>query len=140
MSANANFSYAIHILTYLATTPEPSSSAEIACSLNTNPVTVRKLMGVLREADLVQTLAGSAGGAMLKRPASQITLGDVYRLVKDDHLFGLHASEPSISCPIGRNIQRVLVANFTQVEGIVAQALMKVSLQDIVDEVFSTES
>jgi len=139
MSTNSNFAYAIHILTFLAQADEPQSSAYIASSLNTNPVTVRKLMSVLREGGLVDTVHGSTGGAVLHKKAEDITLGDVYALVKDEHPFGLHPADPNINCPIGRNIQGVLVRVFNETDRLIARALMKVSIQDVLAEVLECE-
>jgi Rrf2 family protein len=142
MSANSNFTYAVHILSFLASGQTPFSSAVIADSINTNPVTVRRLIGVLREAGLVETVAGSTGGALLKRPAADITLGHVYEALQDKHeyLFGLHPSEPNPQCPIGRNIQKILVQHFEALDGVVKRALMRVTIQDIVDEVMMAEA
>lgn len=139
MSANSNFSYAIHILTYLSSPGTVVSSAEIAASIQTNPVTVRRLIGVLREAGLVDTLPGSSGGASLARPASAITLGDVYSATKDDQLFGGHHSRPNVQCLIGRNIERVLLRHFAEVDEVVRRALMRVTIQDIMDEVLAVD-
>lgn len=135
MSTNSNFAYAIHILTFLAQSTEPQSSAYIAGSLNTNPVTVRRLISVLREGGLVETVQGSTGGATLRQPADQITLADVYTLIKDEHPFGLHPSEPSPVCPIGRNIQQVLVRIFDDTDKLISRALQKLTIQDVVTEV-----
>jgi len=140
MSANSNFSYAIHILTYLSSPGTVVSSAEIADSIKTNPVTVRRLIGVLREAGLVTTVPGSAGGAQLARPAAAITLGDVYSATKDEQLFGGHHNRPNIECPIGRNIEQVLLRHFGEVDEIVKRALMRVTIQDIMAEVMAGET
>ena len=57
-------SVAIHILTMLALKGECVVTSElIAESVNTNPVVIRRLMGLLREAGLVDSRpgAGAAG-------------------------------------------------------------------------------
>jgi DNA-binding IscR family transcriptional regulator len=135
MSANANFTTAIHILTFLAGQTEPTASSFIAASLNTNPVTVRRMILRLREARLVETVAGSTGGAMLGQDASRITLADVYAVVKEDLPFGLHPQPPSEMCPVGRNIQHILAPVFQNVDGLIAIALAKLTIQDIWDQV-----
>jgi DNA-binding IscR family transcriptional regulator len=139
MSANANFTTAIHILTFLAGQTEPSSSAFIAASLNTNPVTVRRMVSRLREARLVETVAGSSGGAMLGQDASRITLADIYAVVKEELPFGLHPQPPSEMCPVGRNIQQILAPVFHDVDGLIATALKKLTIQDIWEEVVVCE-
>lgn len=134
--SNANFAFAVHILTLLSSSEEPLSSAFIAASLNTNPVTVRRLTGVLREGRLVETTQGSQGGARLRRKPQDITLGDVYTAVKaEEYPFGLHPAAPSPECPIGCNIHKVLVKVFEETDRVIIRALMKLSIQDILDEV-----
>ena len=139
MSANANFTTAIHILTFLASQTEPASSSFIAASLNTNPVTVRRMVSHLREARLVETVAGSTGGAMLAQDAARITLADVYAVVKEESPFGLHPQPPSEMCPVGRNIQNVLAPVFREVDGLIAIALSKLTIQDIWGQVVVCE-
>src|SRR5687768_3745505 len=100
---------AVHILAYLAwRRGEPSTSERIAGSVNTNPVVVRRIMGALREAGLVQAQPGAGGGATLLRGPGEITLRDVYRAVEDGgELFSVHA-DPCQHCGIGSNIRQVL--------------------------------
>jgi DNA-binding IscR family transcriptional regulator len=135
MSANANFTMAIHILAFLAEESEPASSAYIASSLNAHPVTVRRMISHLRAGGLVDTVAGSLGGAQLIKPPSDITLGDVYQLVREGHLFGLHPQPPSPACPVGRNLSKVLTRIFDDLDGLLLMALMKITIFDIVVEI-----
>lgn len=139
MSANSNFTVAVHILTMLAVAEEPVSSSTAAGSVNTNPVTIRKMAGVLREAGLIDTLPGSSGGMILARSADQITLGEVYRIVQDDHLFGLHPNPPNPNCLVGRNIQGVLNTLLDETDQLVIRALSQITIQAILNQVLERE-
>ena len=67
---NSRFAVAIHTLLMLATKADgPISSDYIAGSVGTNPVLIRRLMGDLRNAGLVDSRAGATGGFVLARPA-----------------------------------------------------------------------
>ena len=112
MSTNSLFTSMVHVLALLASTDEPLSSSWIAQSVNTNPVVIRQVVGHLRDAGLVVTTPGCTGGARLAKDAAQITLDDVYQLVRQDTFFGLHANAPNPHCPVGRNIQGVLLDVF----------------------------
>lgn len=139
MSANSKFTVTVHVLTLLAGSKEPLSSSFIAKSVNTNPVTIRKTIGLLHKAGLVETVPGSTGGAFLKKAPEQITLGDVYALVKQETLFGLHPDDPSPYCPIGRNIQHVLVGVFNETDRLIAESLSNKTIAGIIDEVLACE-
>ena len=129
----------VHVLTLLTGADKPLSSAWIAGSVNTNPVVIRQIVGQLRTVGLVETLPGSTGGARLKMDARQITLSDVYQLVKADTFFGLHHNEPNPHCPVGRNIQDVLVDVFDQMDELIAGALAEITVADVLKRVLAQE-
>ena len=71
---NSKLTVGIHILTLLASSPgEAQTSEYIAGSVNTNPVVIRRLLGLLREAGIVESQGGHGGGWRLQRPAERIT-------------------------------------------------------------------
>lgn len=110
MPPSSRFTVAVHILTLLAhmSGEEPVTSELIAASVDTNPVVIRRLLGLLRDAKLVRSQGGPGGGWRLTVPAASITLGDVFRVVEPGELFPLHAGTPSPRCPVGRVIQAAL--------------------------------
>ncbi|HEX8852924.1 MAG TPA: Rrf2 family transcriptional regulator, partial [Pyrinomonadaceae bacterium] len=82
MSANSRFAVAVHALTLLAWAgEEPVKSEYLACSVNTNPVVIRRILCALARAGLVTSQTGASGGSRLARPAAEITLREVYRAV-----------------------------------------------------------
>jgi DNA-binding IscR family transcriptional regulator len=135
MSTNSNFTTAIHILTLIAHHARPLSSSFIAGSINTNPVTIRKFVGLLREANLVRTISGSTGGTILAKSPEDISLKDVYQLFRDETLFGLYPTEPNSHCIVGRNLQYVLLDLFDDAESLLSAFLEKVTLADMRDTV-----
>lgn len=114
---NTRFAVAVHILTLIdSQRGEPASSEWIASSVGTHPALVRRLLSLLSASGLARSQLGAGGGALLARPADEITLADVFRAVADDtDVIPIHTT-PSPRCPIGRNIQTVLQARFTAAE------------------------
>ena len=98
MSVNSRFAVAIHILTMLAyQQPELLTSGFIACSVTTNPVVIRRVLGDLRRAGLVTSQAGSGGGWKLRREPEQITLLDAYEAVKEGTLLPcMRSAQPAL--------------------------------------------
>lgn len=135
MSANSRFTVATHILTLLASTDEPVSSDEIAVSVNTNPVVIRRLLSELAKSGLVTTQQGSGGGSRLARPADTITLAHVYRATEHGALFGMHRQAPNPTCEIGGNIQSVMSVVFDDAESAVEGIFGAITLAQILDAV-----
>lgn len=109
MTISSRFAVAVHILALLELQKgEPVTSESIAGSVNTNPAVVRRLLCKLAEAGLTTSRRGAGGGALLARPAGEITLRDVYRAVEEGELFAMHNGHPDPECLVGRNIRAAL--------------------------------
>jgi Rrf2 family protein len=133
MNTSSRFVVAVHILTALDIVQKfkkegPITSERLAISVNTNPVVIRRILGLLRKAGLVTSQPGAVGGSMLARNAEKITLLDVYRSVEDGQLFHLHYRCPNQDCPVGSNIQDVLKGVFTKAESAMKSELAKVTI------------
>jgi DNA-binding IscR family transcriptional regulator len=133
MSANSRMTLAVHVLTWIAfdrhgTSDEVGTSQRIASSVNTNPVVVRRCLGELREAHLVES--SRSHGWTLSRAASEITLNDVYHAVGGD-VFAMHASPPAHECQVGYGIQPVLVRAYERATAALCQSLAQTTIADI---------
>ena len=133
MSTSSRFAVAVHVLTLMAwSDDEPLKSEQVAESVNTNPVVIRRMLCELSEANLVISQTGSMGGSRLGRGADEITLLDVYRAVECPGVFSLHRQPPSRHCPVGVNIETVLGEVFEEANSAVEQVLAKISIKDVV--------
>lgn len=110
MASNCRFAFAVHVLSVLALKPgEPYTSERLAETVNTNPVVIRRLLLDLRAGGLVETHRGPGGGSLLSRPAGEINLAQVHEAVQGEfRAFGEHPNQPDKSCPVGREIERVM--------------------------------
>ncbi len=124
MAQNCRFAFAVHVLSALALAPEGAlNSEQLAQTVNTNPVVIRRLLLDLREAGLIETQRGPGGGAHLSRPAEEISLAQIFRAVSGEfQLFGDHPNEPAQGCCVGRGIKAVL-------EGVAQKAAHCVELE-----------
>jgi Rrf2 family protein len=133
---NTRFSVAVHILTFLQTQRgEPATSELVASSVGTNPSLIRRLMGQLIRAGLASAQRGARGGAVLGRPASQITLLDVHRAIDEGaEVIPIHQSA-NPKCPVGRSIQGVLERRVDAVERAMNAELARTSIADLAGDV-----
>ena len=136
MAANSRFAIAVHIMTMMAWAgDEPLKSEQVACSVNTNPVVIRRILCALQKARLVVSQTGAAGGSRLARKPGQITLLDIYRAVDAGELFSLHRQPPNDECPVGMNIEVVLEDILSEVGQSIERVLAKITIEKVLQAV-----
>lgn len=137
---NTRFAVATHILTVLqAQGGVPATSEYIAGSVNTNPSLVRRLLSQLARAGLTVARMGTGGGALLARPAGEITLLDVYRAVDEESdVIPIHQA-PNPQCPVGRNIQQVLEQRIDAAERALFAELARTTIAELAADVARRE-
>ena len=135
MSANSRMTVAVHILSYLVFASRkrthPVTSEEIAKSVRTNPVVIRRLLGRLRSGGLVHSRRGANAGWRLARAPNAISLLDIYNAVGDDPVFGLHPSPPNPRCPIGRGLPSTLRKVYGTLEDELRRQLARTSVDEV---------
>ncbi|MFF2907340.1 Rrf2 family transcriptional regulator [Paenibacillus sp. NPDC057934] len=136
MNISTRFAVAIHILTLIDSNKDGKSTSEwIASSVNTNPVVIRRITGMLNKAGLVDVRPGVAG-AKLARDPEQITLLEIYKAVnavEEGSLFAIH-EHPNPDCPVGKNIAGAIVPVFGRAQTAMESVLQGVTLAEIASE------
>jgi Rrf2 family protein len=144
MAANSRLTIAVHALAWMALAQrrgqEMLTSEQVAASINTNPVIVRRSLGDLRHAGLVKVRRGPGAGWCLARPPEKITLRAVYDAVEREPLFGMHRSVPNQECPVGRGIRPVLGRVYDTVEETLRRQLRRTTVADVLDEILVEQS
>jgi DNA-binding IscR family transcriptional regulator len=142
MSISSRFTVGVHILTLIELNKDGISSSEfLAGSVNTNPSLIRKIMGMLKKAGLIEVQPGIAGAKLAKEPAT-ITLLDVYKavdVVKEKELFSLH-DNPHPDCPVGRNIQDSISPILSAAQFALEKVLGNVSIEEIVNDIVEKDN
>jgi DNA-binding IscR family transcriptional regulator len=141
MSISSRFAVGIHILALIEMNKDGVSSSEfLAGSVNTNSAVIRKIMGMLKKAGLINVQPGIAG-AELAKDLSDITLLDVYKavqVVKDKKLFSIHES-PNRACTVGRNIQNAIEPLFFSAQTALEKVLQNTTIEDVVKGIVEQE-
>lgn len=133
MSTNSRFAVAVHVLSLMAWTgEEPLKSEQVAESVNTNAVVIRRMLLDLAQAGLVVSQTGSMGGSRLATDPAKTTLLDVYQALEYGGVFSLHRQPPSRDCPVGVNIETVLGEVLQEVDSAVEQVLKSITIDDVV--------
>jgi Rrf2 family protein len=136
--ANTQFAIAIHALTLLALAEgAQETSTEMASSVNTNPAFLRRVLGDLSRAGLVESQPGARGGWRLRRAPEAITLREIFRAVDERHLLAMH-HHPNPDCPVGAVIQTTLETYFGEAEAAFEQTLAGRTLAQVVETALAT--
>ena len=137
MQISSRFTMAIHMFACIDTFKEMKMTSDfMAGSIGTNPVIIRKLLGQLKSAGLVEVARGT-GGVTIKKPLDEITFLDVYKAVEcapDEELFHFHEN-PNQKCPVGRNIHHVLDDKLIQVQKAMEDELSMITLEEVKNDV-----
>lgn len=134
MQISSRFTLAVHIFACIDVFKDDYkvTSDFLAGSTNVNPVIVRKILGQLKAAGLVEVARGS-GGASIPKSLNEISFLDIYNAVEcieNGELFHFHEN-PNTECPVGRNIHAVLDDKLMRVQKAMEAELSSITLEDI---------
>jgi len=106
------------------------TSADIAAHSGTNPVVVRRVLGRLREAGLLTSEKGHAGGWQLARTPESITLADVY-LALDEHLVAKDDESDVSECAVKTALHNRVSSLIEDIERSLVERLAATTIAEI---------
>ncbi|MGW5095445.1 Rrf2 family transcriptional regulator [Streptomyces nodosus] len=141
MSANSKLTVATHALAWMALNErqgcELTTSDQIANSVKTNPVVIRRLMSEMSKAGLIESRRGAGAGWRLARSPETISLWDIDKALGPEATFAMHRNEPSDSCPIARGIRPALLPVYARVDDAIRRELASTSLAEVLRDTLS---
>ncbi|HEY7225470.1 MAG TPA: Rrf2 family transcriptional regulator [Micromonosporaceae bacterium] len=144
MAANSRLTIAVHALAWLALAEQRGhptlTSEQVAASVNTNAVVLRRCLGDLGRAGLVTARRGRHAGWSLRHRPERITVLDVFDAVESEPLFALHSSEPNLECPVGRGIRPALDQVYRRATDVLRQELSQITIVDVLTDTLAARS
>lgn len=135
MKISTRFSDAIHILAFLNIYHDTKlSSQNIANSVMTSPVVVRRIMASLQKAGLIITTHGSPNPHLAKSP-DDINLLDIYYAVEGHQQLFTVDPKTNPQCIVGGNIQTVLSRYYDEVQNAAMGRLARITLGDVINDI-----
>ena len=131
MKRNSRLSLALHSLGHMAVEQgEPRTSAHIAAHAGTNPVVVRRVLGRLREAGLLVSEKGHAGGWKLAKSPTEISLADVYTAL-DEKLIATSREDDVSHCSLEHALRNQVSAVMEDIERTLIERLSKTTIAEV---------
>ena len=131
MKRNSRLSLALHSLGHMAVEQgEPRTSAHIAAHAGTNPVVVRRVLGRLREAGLLVSEKGHAGGWKLAKSPTEISLADVYTAL-DEKLIATSGEDDVSHCSLEHALRNQVSAVMEDIERTLIERLSKTTIAEV---------
>lgn len=131
MKRNSRLSLALHTLSHMAGEPDRvRTSSDIADHAGTNPVVVRRVLGRLREAGLLTSEKGHAGGWRLARSPQDISFADVY-LALDERLVASDEISEAPACSVEHALQKRVSGVLEEIEQTLIQKLGETSISEV---------
>lgn len=130
---DTKFSVALHLLIMISESAAPINSEQMAESVGTNASYIRKILSLLKKANIVDGHRGISGYSLAVAP-KQLTLLQVYQAVTEKsklHLLDMHQN-PNDRCIVGRNIKSVVTDIFAYIEEGFARSLAGKTLADCI--------
>ena len=125
-------SLALHTLSHLSSEPERvRTSADIADHAGTNPVVVRRVLGKLREAGLLSSEKGHAGGWRLAKSTESITLAEVYLALDEKLVSGAGGADEPSTCSVETYFQTRVADVLDEFEASLVERLRETTITDV---------
>lgn len=134
MKANQNFGVAVHILAYLKINePNYITSNNLAESINTNPVVIRRILKQLADNNFIITKQGRFG-SKINSKLEDITFYDIYKVFYYDNILNAK-SNPSTKCDVGLKINKILCSTLNEVQYNFLKSLKMFSINDLIKQI-----
>ena len=134
MKRDSRLSSVLHVLLHMAEHDGLMTSDVLAKCLGTNPVVVRRTMGLLRDAGLVATERGHGGGWRLATDLSTITLRQLHEVLGEPAIFAVGNRNEAPNCLVEQTVNAALDSAFAEAEALLLERFGAITLADLASD------
>ena len=131
MNLDSRLSSVLHALLHMAAHDGAMTSDELAACMGTNPVVVRRSMGHLRDAGIVGSERGPAGGWRITGDLSAITLLQLHDALGETAVFAFGPRNRNPQCLVERAVNTALADAMDAAEALLRDRLGRVTLAQL---------
>ena len=134
---DTKYAIALHILAYIAESEDEVTSEMLAISVGTNASHIRKIITLLKDANILESQQGKIGIKLKVKPEN-LPLDKVYNAVyPKKELLHIHDTG-NPECPVGAHIQQVLIPFFEDSQNRLIQGLQGKTLQALIQDLYQS--
>ena len=134
MKHDSRLSSVLHALLHMVEHDGPMTSEVLGQCLGTNPVVVRRTMGLLREAGLVTSDRGHAGGWRISADLSTVTLRQLHEALGEPAVFALGNRHERPQCLVEQSVNAALDGAFAEAEALLLARFSEITLATLADD------
>lgn len=134
---DTKFSVALHLLVMISESGKNLTSQELAESVGTNSSYIRKVIALLKNADIINSHQGKSGYQLVKAP-KDLTLLEIYQATQEIahiHLFQMHQNV-NFECPVGKHIEKAVNPIFLSINSQLENGLSNQTLSNVIDNLY----
>lgn len=107
------------------------TSDKLAECLHTNPVVVRRTMGLLREAGIVTSDRGHSGGWRIAVDLNTVTLRQLHSALGEPAFFAMGNRNETPECLVEQAVNAALDDTFIKAEALLLERFSEITLADL---------
>ncbi|MDF3983049.1 Rrf2 family transcriptional regulator [Luteibacter sp. PPL201] len=131
MKHDSRLSSVLHALLHMAEHDGPMTSDALAQCLGTHPVVVRRTMGYLREAGIVASERGHAGGWRIQADLHAVTLRQLHDALGEPAMFAIGHRDEAPQCLVEQAVNAALERTLADAEALLLQRFSEITLADL---------
>lgn len=131
MKRDSRLSSVLHALLHMAEQEGPMTSDALARCLRTNPVVVRRTMAYLREAGIVTSERGHAGGWRIHADLAAISLRQLHEALGEPATFAIGNRNEAPECLVEQSVNAALEGAFADAEALLLERFSDITLADL---------
>lgn len=132
---DTKFSIALHVLAYIEETNNTVTSELLAKSVGTNASHIRKILALLKDANIIESQQGKKG-IVLKIKANELSLDKIYfGVYPEKELLHVHDTA-NPDCPVGSTIKEALLPIFEESERQLILSLESKTLKSLIEDMY----
>lgn len=131
MKRDSRLSTVLHGILHLAEHSGPMTSEQLGRCMGTNPVVVRRIMGHLRDAGLVASARGPAGGWRIAADLQAVTLRQLHDALGEPAVFAIGNRHEAPDCLVEQAVNAALDGAFAEAEAVLLRAFSYITLADL---------